>query len=404
MKNLILILISVVLISACKSSVDKPNIWSRAGSIAPKQFVEGEGLLVIGINPRAMNNKFKVSNKSERLISFSVKNISTGFVKIIQYTPGKSAVVTLPSGRYCLNSFNTYINLKLNHCKAPYFDVEADSVENGGITTIGVNYDANQNKVVHKIIDVDRSINMFGETLLSSDKLRIEEFYREHSFLSFPKVFYIKTPFGADNIVRLYEDGRGELQKYAQNQPYYKKGTWVKVGKEYVLSFYRGDLTYRVFDNGGTVVGLVSSKFVTNKPWSNVVENWLIVGTRTLTDANVNFSVFEHPYIVVDPGVAYPKAAYLSGETGVVELSFGLEKEHTSLNVYKPINISIESSSIKSVYAQTILESFRKYRYSLPKDVANKKFKEKVTLRITDDVPSVSFENSPVIYFNRYTN
>lgn len=401
-----LVLLLATLASGCTTAVKQSSVWDLIGKNAPKAFQKGNGLLIIGVNPLVMNNKMSLGKKSikksAKLLSFSVKNIDTGFVKTIKHHFKKAAVVSIPSGRYCLSSLNTYINLKLKHCKAPYFDVESGSVENAGVTTVGINYNLQSNKIHHKIFDVNRSNEIFNK-LGSNGTNKVAEFFANIDNTSFPKTFYVQPPKGGAAIIRLKQNGEAEVQKYAQNQPYYNNGTWETVNGGYKLSFYEGNITYRLKESGDFLVGLVTSKFKTKNPWSTFDEHALFFATRAIGFKEPVFSIANQHHLVIERGIPYPKSVYLSGTEGTVELSFNLELSLDSRanRLYKPTNISIKFTSIEDEYVQSMITEFSKYRYSIPKEIeGNIRFSEKIMLRIVSGEPAVVFENSTVRYFN----
>ncbi|KTF15712.1 hypothetical protein [Pseudoalteromonas sp. H105] len=405
MKHIIILTI-IIIISACQSVNENLLESKKVGRTTPKIFTQGEGLLVIGINPISMTNKMNPTKKAERLISFSLKNIDTGFIKRINHNYKKVSVVSLPSGRYCLNSFDTYVNLKLRHCDAPYFDVESGSVENAGIISVGINYNAQNNEVTHKVFEVYRDNKILTKSLSKSDKLKVKIFFENLNHLSILKTWYVKTPFGKDRVIRLKKNGKAEIQKYAQNQSYYLHGKWEYRKNEYILSFYKGNLNYRIKEHKGMVVGLVTSKFKTSELWSTFDEHWIIIGKSSLVNDKYSFDIANRNYLVIAPGIKYPKVAFERGIQGEIDLIFNLKKDSTlpKGSIYKPIDINVQASSFSEEISNLIVSEFDSFRYSITGQVSPliESVNERISLSINDGVPTVSFENNPKRVFESY--
>ncbi|WJG07840.1 hypothetical protein [Aliiglaciecola sp. LCG003] len=193
----------------------------------------------------------------------------------------------------------------------------------------------------------------------------------------------------------MYENGKAELQEYAQNQPTYQFGSWNTSGGEYVLSFYKGKLNYHLKERGDQIVGIVRSKFVTKTPWTSLEESWLVVGSNNILNINLGNTIANVPHQVIVPGIPYPKEAYLNDENGSIDISFDLEITQSNRNIvlYKPMRISVINTSMKRQAVNSIIERFKKYRYSMPPEFENKaRYTDKIILTITDQMPRIQFE------------
>jgi len=197
-------------------------------------------------------------------------------------------------------------------------------------------------------------------------------------------------------------NNKAEIQSYAFNQSGYDQGTWEKSDEGYILSFSQNNVIYRIKEQQGLVLSLSSSKFKTNRPWSTVFENWLLVGSRKIEKVNYSFEQEPIPLLVIEGGINYPKKMYRDRNTGKFEIKFDLAfaDDRPKTKLYKPINVAITSSTIEKRFADEIISEFSKYRYANPVEMRG--ILETISLDIIDDIPSVKLSRSTTNFIEAF--
>lgn len=392
---LVVLLFSVFIFFVGCSSVSKEPSF-RIKPATGRDFGSQSGLLVLKLNFARSGVWYGATNIEEKVYSYTLKNIRTGFSKKIIHKSTHGVVLELPAGRYCIDSVDVGAN-KIQDCSSAFFDVEESAVEIGGVVFLDVD---SGNTVALK--DVTRPNKLSEYSLTNQDENSIT--YFSDKKLDGRNIWYLETVMGRKYALILRDGGVAELKQYTLTFPGYDNGKWRLDGEQAIVSFNNDRLKYIFSLNASVTFGLAQSSYVTSEPWASVDEEWLFwVGRSPFFEATP-FNDERDYYVVVAPGIGYPEDAYKKGLTGVLELEFELKPdvEKPLRYLYKPESIRVISTTNKQIKFESILKDFSKYRYYVKENRSTLRdgYREKLHLKYVDGLLKVSTSEDPKAWYN----
>lgn len=402
------LLCALALLSACQATAPQTqaskgtNALGKLGFKIPKTFQQGKGLLVIGLDVYKMSAPQQLDGPPLTIDGFSIKNIQTGVVTRLPYQPGRANVVELPTGRYCFNSVILTKDLQGELCRAPFFDIEADSVENGGMHKLGVFVEsqADGSMLVHSATTaIDRAVPWFGKVLSETEQQSITRYSQQHTVSAIQKTWYVTPLVGTPFVLRLFQDGAVEIQEYTLTHPSYTRGTWQRQGAEYRIQTANYSHNYRVKERQDHAFMLFQGTANAQDPSRQYQQEWLAFGEVNPMKVRTTLPLAGNTQLVVSAGIRYPQSAFHQQKQGDVRLSFSLEQVDTAptKTIYKPVNIQAESAVFNQDEMAEVVSEFRGNRFDVPnptrQQVENRK--QVIELRIEQGKPVVRYGEQP---------
>ncbi len=165
----VLLLLSVFLISSCKTTNEFDN--NQISILESEINKQNDGAILIGFLLKSMSNKEKLTNKVDRVLSISLKNIHSGELYSINLNSKNFGIKKVKAGVYCLNKVVTYINFSISLCDKERITVNPGELKNAGYWLAGINYDVEKVKLrlfktnTQKLELYEKSSKYYGEFL-----------------------------------------------------------------------------------------------------------------------------------------------------------------------------------------------------------------------------------------------
>ena len=392
----LLLLSVVVAVTACSPRTSGPLF--NVSAVPKRDFGSRPGVLIIKLDLAQESVRSSARLRANRIDSYTLKNIRTGYSQRVTPAALHGSVLELPPGRYCIDSIFLHDD-KFLHCSPPFFDIEEDAVEVGGLVSFAL---ASGNSVV--IRDIKKSTNLPDYQLTGGDAELLSGSFKGEEIAQ-KGVWYLDNVMGKRSLLFLKEDGLAELKEYSATWPSYSRGQWRQVENQTIVSFYGGQRIYKMKSNSDISHGLIVSRYKTDNPWATVNEEWLFWASRKPFFDVMPYDFSRDYYLVVAPGIAYPEDAYKKRMTGAIDLEFNLihDDEVISESLFKPENIRVVSSTIEFASFSQVISDFSKYRYlsNRREDGLKLKCTERLHFGYKDGALAVSTSEDPGMLYRR---
>jgi hypothetical protein len=256
-------------------------------------------------------------------------------------------------------------------CRAPFFDIDAGSVENGGIHKLGIFVEpqADGTTTVHSATTaIDRKVQSFATRLSETEQQSIALYSQQSSSNAIKKTWYVTPLIGTPFVLRLLQDGTAEIQEHTLTHPSYTRATWQQQGAEYLIKTTNFSHNYRMKEVQDHAVMLFQGVSGRDKPSQYYEQQWFAFAETNPLLVRITLPLLRQTQMVVAAGIRYPQTAFAQQKQGNIRLTFNLQQvdEAATKTIYKPVQIQAESAVFTQDEMAEVVREFQGNRFDVP--------------------------------------